>query len=294
MKERCSKQHRIGEVCGRKFFDTDDTTTVSDDCRLCQDIKVKTNRLRKEEENIRRWKQEGDRFKSSIAKAEGVRRELMDLIQDMESRRMIRQYQASNPHRPAAEPVPDMAANIMLGWDDTDGRPAVRQVQIADMEDAAYIPGNSAVVGRAGGNLMWRSPEAHASSRVQRPSDIFSFGVVCIYVLTKRVIFAVGDKEAQEPEDKQAIVLQCQLSYFSDVDSLVGLLQYLGDSPWIHVFTMLAEGLNEQCPRAPPFALWKDIDPEFKDLVGGMTNIDPRRRITASEALSHPWFADMA
>ncbi|RMZ84556.1 hypothetical protein DV737_g1222, partial [Chaetothyriales sp. CBS 132003] len=104
----------MGEVCGRKFFDTDDTTTVSDDCRLCQDIKVKTNRLRKEEENIRRWKQEGDRFKSSIAKSEGLRRELIDLIRDMESRRMIRQYQASNPHRPAAEPMPDMAGMLTV------------------------------------------------------------------------------------------------------------------------------------------------------------------------------------
>ena len=46
---------------------------------------------------------------------------------------------------------------------------------------------------------------------------------------------------------------------------------------------MIAEGFNKEFPRAP-FTLWKDIDPEFKDLVGKMTNIDPKRRITAHEA----------
>jgi serine/threonine protein kinase len=68
------------------------------------------------------------------------------------------------------------------------------------------------------------------------------------------------------------------------------MLQYLGDSPWAQIFTVIAEGFNEKFPREP-FELWKDVEPEFKDLVGKMTNIDPRRRITAHEALSHPWFA---
>jgi serine/threonine protein kinase len=110
--------------------------------------------------------------------------------------------------------------------------------------------------------------------------------------LTKRVIFAVTDEEVKEGEEKLAIVLQRQLSYFSDLESLGGLLQYLGDSPWVQIFTVIAEGFNKELPRAP-FSLWKDIDPEFKDLVGKMMNIDPKRRIPAHEALSHRWFADV-
>jgi serine/threonine protein kinase len=74
---------------------------------------------------------------------------------------------------------------------------------------------------------------------------------------------------------------------------LDGLLQHLGDSPWSQIFTIVANGFSEELPRAP-FALWKDLEPEFKDLVGKMTNIDPKRRVTANEALSHPWFADVA
>lgn len=115
----------------------------------------------------------------------------------------------------------------------------------------------------------------------------------CIYALTKQVIFAVGDEELEEGEDKLASVLERQLSYFSDLESLGGLLQHLGDdSPGAQIFTVIAEGFDKEHHRAP-FALWKDVDPEFKDLVGRMTNIDPGRRITALDALSHRWFADV-
>ncbi|KAH7348172.1 kinase-like domain-containing protein [Pyrenochaeta sp. MPI-SDFR-AT-0127] len=185
------------------------------------------------------------------------------------------------------------ANNIMVDWSAKDNNTIIQQVQIADIEDAAYIANDQALIGRQVGNWMWRSPEAHASGQVHKPSDIFSFGIVCIYALTKRVIFAVGDEELKEGEDKLAIVLERQLSYFSDLESLGGLLQHLGDSPWVEIFTVIAEGFNEQFPGAP-FMLWKDIEPDFKDLVGKMTSIDPKRRITAQEALTHPWFADAA
>ncbi|KAL8974223.1 MAG: hypothetical protein Q9197_001536 [Variospora fuerteventurae] len=185
------------------------------------------------------------------------------------------------------------ANNILVDWNETDGHITVGQVQVADLEDAAYVPDHSAIVGRQVGNWMWRSPEAHASGQVHKPSDIFSFGIVCIYAMTKQVIFAVADEEVNEGEEKLSIVLERQLSYFSDLESLGGLLQHLGeDSPWVQIFTVIAEGFSKELPRAP-FALWKDIDPVFKDLVGNMTNMDPTRRFTAHDALSHRWFADV-
>lgn len=54
----------------------------------------------------------------------------------------------------------------------------VNQVQIADIEDAAHVPENSVIRGRQVGNWMWRSPEAHASGDVHKPTNIFSFGLV--------------------------------------------------------------------------------------------------------------------
>jgi serine/threonine protein kinase len=102
----------------------------------------------------------------------------------------------------------------------------------------------------------------------------------------------VADEELGEGEDKLASIIERQLSYFSDWESFEGLLQHLGDSPWTQIFDVIALGFGEENPRAP-LALWKDIDPEFKNLVGKLTTVDPKKRITAHEALSHQWFADV-
>jgi serine/threonine protein kinase len=77
------------------------------------------------------------------------------------------------------------ANNIMVDWDESDGHTTIKQVQIADIEDAAYVPDNCAIVGRQVGNWMWRSPEAHASAQVHKPSDIFSFGIVVSFSATR-------------------------------------------------------------------------------------------------------------
>ena len=53
----------------------------------------------------------------------------------------------------------------------------IEQVQLADIEDAAYVPPGYDIVGKQVSNWMWRSPEAHAQGRVNKPFDIFSFGV---------------------------------------------------------------------------------------------------------------------
>lgn len=36
------------------------------------------------------------------------------------------------------------------------------------------------------------------------------------------------------------------------------------------------------------------MEPEFRDLNGRMTSLDPRRRITARQALQHCWFDQSA
>lgn len=48
--------------------------------------------------------------------------------------------------------------------------------------------------------------------------------IQCIYALIERVIFAIDEEELKEGEDKLAVVLGRQLSYFADLESLGGLL----------------------------------------------------------------------
>ncbi|KAK5045204.1 hypothetical protein LTR84_009537 [Exophiala bonariae] len=78
---------RIGEVCGAKLVDTENVTMSPDDCKLCQEIKVKQRRLQKERDNIKRWSREGARFSGLIEKAQRDARELEATIALLTSRR---------------------------------------------------------------------------------------------------------------------------------------------------------------------------------------------------------------
>jgi len=55
---------------------------------------------------------------------------------------------------------------------------------------------------------------------------------------------------------------------------------------------MLWEERTEDYIPYKSFSDWPDVnDAAFKDLIQGMTNLDPAKRITARQALEHPWFA---
>ena len=175
------------------------------------------------------------------------------------------------------------------------------------------MPPKSNIRGMQIGNWMWRSPEAHARGRVNKPSDMFSFGIVvslepcannrnswleadfnvkCIYAVLKRVIFAVEDEELAKGEDRLERVLERQVSYFSDWDSLEAFLRHIHDSPLRETFETIRGRFGEASPREP-FSLWQGIDLDFKHLVAGLTNFDPAKRMTAQEALAHEWFDDV-
>ena len=87
MKERCPRQHRMGETCGAKLVHHESVTKSDQDCKLCQEIQVKARRLRKEKDNIARWNKEGNKFSASIEKAQRESAALQDQIQDLYARR---------------------------------------------------------------------------------------------------------------------------------------------------------------------------------------------------------------
>jgi serine/threonine protein kinase len=91
------------------------------------------------------------------------------------------------------------------------------------------------------------------------------------------------------------IRLQRQVSYFGDREGVNGLLKHIADDDTsCHVLRLLWDERSEDSIPYKPFSEWPEIDNAvFKDLIRRLTNLDPTKRITAHQALEHPWFIDI-
>ncbi|KAI1200349.1 kinase domain-containing protein [Nemania serpens] len=188
--------------------------------------------------------------------------------------------------------------NILINCDHDDTETSIEQVQISDLENAAYLPKGRCIKGMLPGNDNWRCPEGHFKGELNKPSDMYSFGAVCIYALLGRVIFGPDDdfrKHEAQGALPTFIRLQRQVSYFGTQDGLNGLMKHVGDEEVnCEVLRMLWEDRAADYIPYKPFSEWSDVDDaDFKDVIQGMMNLDPTKRITARQALEHPWFASL-
>ncbi|KAF1955119.1 kinase domain-containing protein [Byssothecium circinans] len=186
--------------------------------------------------------------------------------------------------------------NIMADTHRAGGETVVERVQVTDLENAAYLPKGRCIKGMLPGNDNWRSPEGHLKGDLNKPSDMFSFGAVCVYTMLGRVIFGPDEdfkKHVAQGALPAIIRLQRQVSYFGDKDGLNGLMKHVGDEEVnCEVLGMLWEDRAADYHPYKPFAEWAEVDDEeFRDVVLRMMNLDPTRRITARQALDHEWFS---
>lgn len=112
--------------------------------------------------------------------------------------------------------------------------------------------------------------------------------------MTKFVIFGQPDPKSTE-DSRAASAIFRQMSYFAGEDGTQGLYEYLGEDNGMRDVFDAVEGLFEDDDVVrEPFANWQlpmpGLDDDFKDLVGKLTKLDPRKRIDAQEALTHRWF----
>lgn len=80
----------------------------------------------------------------------------------------------------------------MVNYRGTGADMTVDQVQIIDLENAAYLPKGRCIKGMLAGNDNWRSPEAHLKGELNKPSDIFSFAAV-VSLLFELIIYLMAN-----------------------------------------------------------------------------------------------------
>jgi serine/threonine protein kinase len=120
----------------------------------------------------------------------------------------------------------------------------------------------------------------------------------CIYAILGRVIFG-PDEDMRNYTDQGALAsmvrLQRQVSYFGDRDGINGLLTHVGDDELsLELLSNAYDGKDDDDHGYKHFSTWPEVkDDSFKDLVISMMSLDPKRRITAKQALKHPWFQNV-
>ncbi|KAH9885135.1 protein kinase-like domain-containing protein [Xylariomycetidae sp. FL2044] len=182
--------------------------------------------------------------------------------------------------------------NILIDYDECPGDGViVKSVQIADLDDGLILPPGTYVQGALWGNQLWRSPESWARAAQNQASDVFSFAIVMIYVMEDRMVFLVPNDQLNA-EDSWRYIFRRHISFFADQEGIDGLMKLIGEEdPFYDRIIEVAGTFSTRDDGRTPFELRKDIDPVFQELVVKMTRLDPALRITAREALDHPWFA---
>lgn len=120
---------------------------------------------------------------------------------------------------------------------------------------------------------MWyRAPEVLLGTTYATPVDMWSVGCIFAELFTRKPLFP-GQYE---------------------VDQLAKIFEMLGtpsESEWPDDSAVLRNNFVYARPRSVADMV-PEIDPLAKDLIERMLRFDPKKRITAHEALAHPYFSE--
>ncbi|KAI5860034.1 kinase-like domain-containing protein [Durotheca rogersii] len=187
--------------------------------------------------------------------------------------------------------------NILVNWTcDREGNKTVTDAALGDFDIAFKLePGLLLRTRYAVGNVMWRSPEGQTGRGVTKASDIFSFGLVCIYALGGGELLLLNDyqelaKTGIPPEQE---ILTRHFCYFGLVPE--GLLKQVDSEDWCDALKGASTIAEEELKERPElrFEWWgKGLGPEAVNMISGMTNPDPAARITIEQVLAHRWWQE--
>ncbi|KAJ2990078.1 hypothetical protein NUW58_g3140 [Xylaria curta] len=187
--------------------------------------------------------------------------------------------------------------NILVNWaSDKEGNQIVTDVALGDFDIAFKSEGGKPRnTPYAIGNVMWRSPEGQTGTGVTKASDIYSFGLVCIYTFGGGELLLLDEyqelaKHGISPEQE---ILTRHFSYFGPVSK--GLLKQVNNEVWCNALKGASKMAEEAVKDEPErrFERWGvELGPEAQSMMSGMTNPDPTARTTIERVLTHQWWQE--
>ncbi|KAF1355930.1 kinase-like protein [Lizonia empirigonia] len=170
--------------------------------------------------------------------------------------------------------------NILVNWTcDEEGTKTITNVALGDFDIASKLETGALLqTTHAVGDAMWRSPEGQTGRGLSKASDIYSFGLVCIYTLGAGEVLLINDyqdlvKLGISPEQE---ILTRHFSYFGSADE--GLLNQVASEKWTKALK-LASQMAELA-----------LGSEAQKMISGMTKPDPTARSTINQVVAHPWW----
>ncbi|KAM5485051.1 hypothetical protein MaudMau93_005590 [Microsporum audouinii] len=189
--------------------------------------------------------------------------------------------------------------NVMINYtQDKQGQPLPERVVLGDLDCSLKMKGDKLLRLPEGiklGNVMWRSPEAQTGQGIGKPSDVFSYGLVCLFTTTGVETLHPDFEQLRKDEvDPELEIMGRLIAFFGPVpDELVIHVQH---EEWGRVMTVLSESTMDGGPVGPGrFAKWDEkeypnLDSEAKRMLLRLMNLGPSKRATMEEILEDPWW----
>ena len=120
--------------------------------------------------------------------------------------------------------------------------------------------------------LWYRAPEVLLGTTYATPVDVWSCGCIFAELMSRKPLFP-GLNESDQ------------------LSRIMGLLGTPAEEDWPQDTDVLRANFTNYRARDITEIL-PEIEPEARDLIQKMLHFDPKKRITARQALAHPYFAD--
>ncbi|KAH7552754.1 kinasehypothetical proteinlike protein [Bipolaris maydis] len=188
--------------------------------------------------------------------------------------------------------------NILVNWsNDEEGTKKITNVALGDFDIAFRLePGALLHSTRAVGNVMWRSPEGQTGRGLSKASDLYSFGLVCLFVLGAEKLLLIDSYEALvklgiSPEQE---ILTRHFSYFGPANQ--GLFNHINSEKWTKALRLVSEMTELDVQDQPDlrFEVWgRQLGSGAQEMISGMMKMDPKARSTIHQVMEHPWWKEV-